>query len=97
MQTLALSNIFGALLILDLPVVFYSGQLERQKQLATAAKTELDEKHLDLISSLNYAARIQRMMLTSEEAVQDVFPSSYIFWRPQNIVSGDAFSCGGVH
>ena len=34
-QLLALSNIFGALLILGLPVVIYSGQLERQKQLAT--------------------------------------------------------------
>ena len=90
-QILALSNIFGALLILGLPVVVYSGQLERQKQLATTAKTELDEKHQDLISSLNYTAGMRRTTLTSEEAVQDVFPGSYIFWRPQNIVGGDAY------
>ena len=90
-QILALSNIFGALLILGLPVVIYSGQLESQKQLATTAKLELDEKHQDLISSLNYAARMQRTILTSEEAVQDVFPGSYIFWRPQHIVGGDAY------
>ena len=90
-QILALSNIFGALLILGLPVVIYSGQLESQKQLATTAKLELDEKHQDLISSLNYAARMQRTILTSEEAVKDVFPGSYIFWRPQHIVGGDAY------
>ena len=90
-QILALSNIFGTLLILGLPLVMYSGELERQKQLATTAKTELDEKHQDLISSLNYAARMQRTILTSEEAVQDVFPGSYVFWRPQHIVGGDAY------
>ena len=72
-------------------MVIYSSQFERQKQLATTAKTELDEKHQDLISSLNYAARMQRTILTSEEVVQDVFPGSYIFWRPQNIVGGDAY------
>ena len=34
---------------------------------------------------------MQRTILTSEEAVQDVFLGSYIFWRPQHIVGGDAY------
>lgn len=90
-QILALSNILGALLILGLPMLLYSTQLERQKQVVNEAKSELEEKHRDLVSSLNYAARIQRTILTSEEAVQQVFPGSFIFWRPQNIVGGDAY------
>lgn len=68
-----------------------ANQLERQKKLANDAKSELEEKHRDLISSLNYAARIQRTILPSEQAVQQVFPGSFIFWRPQNIVGGDAY------
>ncbi len=68
-----------------------ANQLERQKKLANEAKLELEEKHRNLISSLNYAARIQRTILPSEEDVQQVFPGSFIFWRPQNIVGGDAY------
>ena len=33
-----------------------ANQLERQKQVANEAKIELEEKHRNLISSLNYAA-----------------------------------------
>ncbi len=68
-----------------------ANQLERQKKLANDAKAELEEKHRNLISSLNYAARIQRTILPSEDDVDQVFPGSFIFWRPQNIVGGDAY------
>lgn len=68
-----------------------ANQLERQKKLANEAKAELEEKHRNLISSLNYAARIQSAILPSEDAVQQAFPGSFIFWRPQNIVGGDAY------
>ena len=68
-----------------------ANQLERQKQVANEAKVQLEEKHRNLISSLNYAARIQQTILPTDEAVQKVFPGSYIFWRPQFIVGGDAY------
>ena len=68
-----------------------ANQLERQKQVANEAKIELEEKHRNLISSLNYAARIQQTILPTDNAVQNVFPGSYIFWRPQFIVGGDAY------
>ena len=68
-----------------------ANQLERQKQVANEAKIELEEKHRNLISSLNYAARIQQTILPTDDAVQNVFPGSYIFWRPQFIVGGDAY------
>ena len=53
-----------------------ANQLERQKQVANAAKIELEEKHRNLISSLNYAARIQQTILPSDDAVKHVFPGS---------------------
>ena len=68
-----------------------ANQLERQKQVANEAKIELEEKHRNLISSLNYAARIQQTILPTDDTVQNVFPGSYIFWRPQFIVGGDAY------
>ena len=68
-----------------------ANQLERQKQVANEAKIELEEKHRNLISSLNYAARIQQTILPTDDAVKQVFPGSYIFWRPQFIVGGDAY------
>ena len=68
-----------------------ANQLERQKKFANEAKAELEEKHRNLISSLNYAARIQSAILPSEDAVEQAFPGSFIFWQPQHIVGGDAY------
>jgi serine phosphatase RsbU (regulator of sigma subunit) len=68
-----------------------ANQLERQKKFANEARAELEEKHRNLISSLNYAARIQSAILPSEDAVEQAFPGSFIFWQPQHIVGGDAY------
>ena len=56
-----------------------ANQLERQKQVANEAKIELEEKHRNLISSLNYAARIQQTILPTDDAVQNVFPAVIYF------------------
>ena len=56
-----------------------ANQLERQKQVANEAKVQLEEKHRNLISSLNYAARIQQTILPTDEAVQKCFQAVIYF------------------
>lgn len=68
-----------------------ANELEKQKKVANTAKAELEEKHRNLISSLNYAARIQTSILPSRAALDRLFPGHFIFWEPQNIVGGDAY------
>lgn len=45
----------------------------------------------DLLSSIRYAQRIQRAVLPEAHALQELFPESFILFRPRDIVSGDLF------
>lgn len=58
--------------------------IENQKQLL-----ELKNKHI--LDSINYAKRIQKAMLLSEDEVSKIFPNSFIFFSPKDIVSGDFY------
>ncbi len=45
----------------------------------------------DIGSSIQYAWRIQKSMLPGEAFMSSMFPSSFVFYRPRNIVSGDFY------
>lgn len=67
-------------------------EIKRLEQEAQKAKE-------DVMSSINYAKRIQFALLPEEAEIQERFPSSFMFYRPKNIVSGDfpwIFSRGDV-
>ena len=68
-----------------------AGQLEKQKRVADQAKAELEEKHRNLISSLNYASHIQKSVMPSSIELDVAFPGAFIHWVPQHIVGGDAY------
>ena len=46
-----------------------------------------------LFQSINYARRIQRAAVSSEDDVRQIFPESFVFYRPRDIVSGDYYRC----
>ncbi len=54
-------------------------------------KEQLEEKNKDITDSINYAKRIQQALLPSAELRQKLFPESFIFFQPRDIVSGDFF------
>ncbi|WP_338764013.1 SpoIIE family protein phosphatase [Bernardetia sp. ABR2-2B] len=58
--------------------------IENQKEL-------LEVKNKHILDSINYAKRIQRAMLLSEKEVASIFPNSFIFFSPKDIVSGDFY------
>lgn len=45
----------------------------------------------DLLSSIRYAQRIQKAVLPDAELLQELFPDSFILFRPRDIVSGDLY------
>ena len=63
---------------------------ERTRKIAET-QAELEDKHKNLIASLNYASRIQASILPSAEDMQAVFPGCHVVWEPQHIVGGDAY------
>jgi serine phosphatase RsbU (regulator of sigma subunit) len=70
-------------------------QLEQQVKERTAKiehqKEELAVKNEDIMASIEYANRIQNAILPSNSKVKSIFPSSFIFYRPRDVVSGDFY------
>lgn len=57
----------------------------------TKQKEQLEEKNKDITDSINYAKRIQEALLPSLEMKEKLFPESFIFFKPRDIVSGDFY------
>ncbi|MES2762818.1 MAG: SpoIIE family protein phosphatase [Bacteroidota bacterium] len=52
---------------------------------------ELESQKQDIISSINYAKRIQTAILPHEETISRSLPLYFILYRPKDIVSGDFY------
>jgi len=59
-------------------------QVEQQRERVTALYT-------DLQASIRYAQRLQESVLPSDEYIHQLFPDSFIFFRPKATVSGDFY------
>ena len=51
----------------------------------------LEEKNKNITDSINYALRIQKSILPSDELLKEHFPESFILYKPRDIVSGDFY------
>ncbi len=67
---------------------------ERDISIIASQKSELELREKNLTDSLLYAQRIQEARLPSEEYFRHHFVSSFIFFRPKDIVSGDFYWIG---
>ncbi|MCU4166327.1 ligand-binding sensor domain-containing protein [Carboxylicivirga caseinilyticus] len=59
-------------------------KIEKQKE-------DLSNIHQSLTDSISYAKRIQEAMIPSEKMVKKIFPESFVYYRPKDIVSGDFY------
>jgi serine phosphatase RsbU (regulator of sigma subunit)/Tfp pilus assembly protein PilF len=59
-------------------------ELESQKSI-------IEEKNKDITDSIIYAQKIQEAMLHSHTDVSNVFPDSFIIYKPKDIVAGDFY------
>ena len=66
-------------------------QKEHQAREVLKQKNLLSRRNKSFEDSLKYAQRIQHAMFTSESEVRKMFPESFIFQRPKDIVSGDFY------
>jgi len=68
-----------------------SAELSESNKSLQEANKIIELKNRDLISSLEYAKLVQDSMLARESSIRDIFPDSFIFNQPKDIVSGDFF------
>jgi ligand-binding sensor domain-containing protein/serine phosphatase RsbU (regulator of sigma subunit) len=69
--------------------------LLREKELDSAEisrqKEELILKNKNITDSINYARRIQMAIMPQTSHFRQLFPESFVFYKPKDIVSGDFY------
>ncbi len=60
--------------------------VEIQKQ-----RDQIQKQNENISKSINYAQGIQKALLPPQENLQAIFPESFIFFRPRDVVSGDYY------
>ena len=91
---ISLIIILIAVLVTGFYIFRMLGKISSQKDIITGQWQEVDTVNSKLISSITYAKRIQRAAVSSENDVHELFPNSFVFYRPRDIVSGDFYRCG---
>lgn len=52
---------------------------------------ELLEQQQEILASIRYAERIQRNILPDEKSMHQLFPESFVYYAPKDIISGDFY------
>ncbi|MBR2104762.1 MAG: SpoIIE family protein phosphatase [Bacteroidales bacterium] len=68
-----------------------SVSIEKERQHIQILKNEIEGKHREVTSSIQYAKLIQDAVLPSLEILRESFQDGFLFWRPRDIVSGDFY------
>ncbi|MGV3632528.1 MAG: SpoIIE family protein phosphatase [Bacteroidota bacterium] len=68
--------------------------LSAQKEEILNQKSIIEESNKNVIDSINYAKRIQESILPHRDLFSDLFPESFIFYKPKDIISGDFYFAG---
>jgi serine phosphatase RsbU (regulator of sigma subunit) len=64
--------------------------IERTSEISEQKKV-IEEKNKDITDSINYAKRIQEAILPDNHFLKQLFPDSFILFKPKDIVSGDFY------
>lgn len=64
--------------------------LERTSEIAHQ-KELIEEKHLEITDSINYAQRIQSALMTNDEHWESIAANHFILFKPRDVVSGDFY------
>jgi serine phosphatase RsbU (regulator of sigma subunit) len=66
-------------------------ELKDKNELVEEFIDELNDKNEHIIASIQYAKRIQRAVLISDEKFMQLFSESFIIFQPKEIVGGDFY------
>ncbi len=65
--------------------------IETQRIVIDRAYKQLREKNKDITDSIKYALKIQEAIFPSYAHFTNLFPNSFVFFKPKDIVSGDFY------
>ncbi|MBQ5538774.1 MAG: serine/threonine-protein phosphatase [Bacteroidales bacterium] len=99
LKTISISLGFGLGLVVLIVALFYRmWKIKRNANKILSEKNDLlSQQKTEILSSIRYAERIQRAAIPSQNEVLGLFPDSFIYYQPRDIVSGDYYwtvKCG---
>jgi serine phosphatase RsbU (regulator of sigma subunit) len=65
--------------------------ISEQKRQVEIQRDLVEVKSKEITDSINYAQRIQRVLLASDSMLQQHLPEYFVFYKPKDIVSGDFY------
>lgn len=93
-QNLITMGILSTLLLVSLFALFIFRALrERNKQNKTISEQKklVEEKQQEIVSSIQYALRIQTAILPPRRLIQEALPTAFVLYLPKDIVAGDFY------
>ncbi len=72
-------------------------EIEEQKELITQQMEAVEMVNNKLMSSINYAQRIQHAAISPKSEIDALFPENFVYYKPRDIVGGDYYrvaKCG---
>lgn len=72
-------------------VIVFSFFLYKSYQATKKAKEVIAHQHKEITDNVNYAQKIQRAMIPSDQYIQNAIPDSFVIYKPKDIVSGDFY------
>jgi serine phosphatase RsbU (regulator of sigma subunit) len=72
-------------------VVAQKEEIEAQRDALERQRDLLAEQQKHILDSIHYSKRLQNAILPTTDFVKELFPESFIFYLPRNIISGDFY------
>jgi serine phosphatase RsbU (regulator of sigma subunit)/tetratricopeptide (TPR) repeat protein len=83
------------LVIIFLIFVFNRLQVTKKQKLVIEEQRDVvEEAHKEIRDSINYAERIQRSFLATDELLNNNLKDYFVFFQPKDVVSGDFYWAG---
>lgn len=93
-QRVAIYGITGSLVLVLVFALFVFNRLRftrKQNKIIEEQKNLVEGKQKEVLSSITYAKRLQEAILPPDHYVKTYLPSSFIFYKPKDIVAGDFY------
>ncbi|MFZ6051748.1 SpoIIE family protein phosphatase [Halocola ammonii] len=91
MRNIIFAIVIAAILIVALLSISFLLKQKKSNKLLNLQNEEIKEQRHKIISSINYAKKIQNSILIPEKEIRRILPSSFVFFKPKDIVSGDFY------
>jgi serine phosphatase RsbU (regulator of sigma subunit)/Tfp pilus assembly protein PilF len=72
-------------------VIIFAAFVFNRLKIARKQKLVIEVQNKEIVDSINYAKRIQEAILPSSEFFKELFPASFIYYKPKDIVAGDFY------